>query len=67
MLFAFGRQHVRNGVGAIKTEKTGTEVTLPILPILDATLKAGPCGDLTFIAGENGRTIDQGVIRQSVP
>jgi integrase len=53
----FGRQHIRNGVGTIKTEKTGTEVTLPILPVLDATLKAGPCGDLTFIAGENGRPL----------
>jgi integrase len=53
----FGRQHVRNGVGTIKTEKTGTEVTLPILPVLDATLKAGPCGDLTFIAGESGRPL----------
>jgi integrase len=53
----FGRQHVRNGVGTIKTEKTSTEVTLPILPVLDATLKAGPCGDLTFIAGENGRPL----------
>jgi len=53
----FGRQHVRNGVGTIKTEKTGTEVTLSILPVLDATLKAGPCGDLTFVAGENGRPL----------
>ena len=25
----FGRQHIRDGVGTIKTEKTGTEVTLP--------------------------------------
>jgi integrase len=53
----FGRQHVRNGIGTIKTEKTDTEVTLPILSVLDATLKAGPCGDLTFIAGENGRPL----------
>src|SRR5262249_20032586 len=52
-----GRQHVRNGVGTIKTEKTGTEVMLPILPMLDTTLKAGPCGDLTFIAGESGRPL----------
>jgi integrase len=52
-----GRPHVRNGVATIKTEKTGTEVTLPILSVLDATLKAGPCGDLTFIAGENGRPL----------
>ena len=52
-----GRQHVRNGIATIKTEKTGTEVTLPILSVLDATIKAGPCGDLTFIAGENGRPL----------
>jgi integrase len=53
----FGRQHIRNGVGTIKTEKTDTEVTLPILPVLTKTLEAGPCGDLTFIAGENGRPL----------
>jgi integrase len=53
----FGRQHVRNGVGTIKTEKTDTVVTLPILPVLVKTLNAGPCGDLTFIAGENGRPL----------
>ena len=53
----FGRQHVRNGIGTIKTEKTGTEVTLPILPVLAKTLAAGPCGDLTFIAGESGRPL----------
>jgi integrase len=47
----FGRQHIRNGVGTIKTEKTDTVVTLPILSVLMKTLDAGPCGDLTFIAG----------------
>jgi len=52
----FGRQHVRNGIGTIKTEKSGQtiEVTLPILPVLARTLTAGPCGDLTYIAGEQG-------------
>ena len=53
----FGRQHVRDGVGTIRTEKTGREVTLPILPVLAATLAAGPCGDLTFIAGQGGRPL----------
>jgi integrase len=43
----FGRQHIRNGVGTIKTEKTDTVVTLPILPVLMKTLDAGPCGDLS--------------------
>jgi integrase len=51
----FGRQHVRNGIGTIKTEKTGTEVTLPVLPALAETLAAGPCGDLTFIIGKTGK------------
>jgi integrase len=46
-----GRQHVRDGVATIKTEKTGTIVTIPILPVLAETLTAGPCGDLSFIAG----------------
>jgi integrase len=53
----FGRQHVRNGIGRFKTEKTGTEVTLPILPILADTLAAGPCGDLTFITGKRGNPL----------
>lgn len=55
----FGRQHVRNGVGSIATEKSGSTitVTLPILPVLERTLEAGPCGDLTFIAGERGRPL----------
>jgi integrase len=55
----FGRPHVRDGVGTIKTEKSGytVAVTLPILPVLAATLEAGPCGDLTFIAGERGQPL----------
>jgi integrase len=54
-----GRQHVRDGVASIKTEKSSftVNVTLPILPLLTETLKAGPCGDLTFIAGESGRPL----------
>jgi integrase len=55
----FGRQHVRDGVGQIKTEKSAftVAVTLPILPVLADTLAAGPCGDLTFIAGESGQPL----------
>jgi len=50
-----GRPHVKNGVAAIRTHKTGQVVSIPILPPLQATLDAGPIGDLTFIAGERGR------------
>lgn len=49
-----GRQHVSDGVATIKTEKT---VMLPILPVLAATLTAGPCGDLSFIVGEAGKPL----------
>jgi integrase len=53
----YGRQHVQNGVGRIKTEKSGFTVTavVPVLPILAETLAAGPCGDLTFIVGERSQ------------
>lgn len=50
-----GRQHVKNGEATIRTEKTGAVVTIPILPPLAASISAGPCGDLAFIAGEKGR------------
>jgi integrase len=50
-----GRQHVREGIATIKTEKTDTEVTLPILPVLAKTLAIGPCGDLAFIINANGQ------------
>jgi integrase len=52
-----GRQHIRDGIATLKTEKTETIVTLPILPVLAETLASGPCGDLTFIAGENGNPL----------
>jgi integrase len=52
-----GRQHVRDGVVSLKTEKTDTLVTLPILPVLASTLAAGPCGDLAFISGRDGKPL----------
>jgi integrase len=59
----YGRQHVTNGIGRIKTEKSGGTVTavVPMLPILAETLDAGPCGDLTFIVGENGKRLTKEV------
>jgi hypothetical protein len=41
-------------------------VTIPILPVLAATLDAGPTGELAFICGANGGPTDQGVVRQHV-
>jgi integrase len=52
-----GRQHLRDGVATIRTKKTDMIVTVPILPALDEILQAGPCADLAFICGENGRPL----------
>ncbi|WP_298356917.1 tyrosine-type recombinase/integrase [Rhodoblastus sp.] len=50
-----GRQHVRNGVITIRTEKTGTAIILPILPALQEIIDASPTGDLVFLASERGK------------
>jgi len=52
-----GRQHVKDGVATLKTEKTGVEVNIPILPELAETLEIGPTGDLAFIVGENRKPL----------
>jgi integrase len=57
-----GKQHVKHGTITIDTEKTGTRVTIPVLAPLAETLKAGPTGDLTFIATKTGR----GMLKNSV-
>jgi integrase len=50
-----GRQHMRDGLFVIRTEKTGETAYIPILPPLVDSIAAGPCGDLAFIAGERGQ------------
>lgn len=54
-----GRPHQSGGELTFRTEKSGEQVTvtIPILPPLAATLKAGPTGDLTFICGKSGRPL----------
>jgi integrase len=50
-----GKQHVRNGVISLQTEKTGQWVHIPLLDVLKRTLDAGPTGDLSFNATLAGR------------
>jgi integrase len=54
-----GKQHVREGEAVITTEKSGgkVEVIIPLhlFPALIGTLRAGPTGDLHFIAGAHGK------------
>ena len=52
-----GRQHVRDGMATIRTEKTGMEVSIPLLPRLEETLRQGPTGDLAFIVGDRGQPL----------
>jgi integrase len=54
-----GRPHVRNGTITLRTEKSGTTVSIPILPPLQASIEAGPIGELTFIAGERRRPLSK--------
>jgi integrase len=49
-----GPKDIEDELLVLKTKKTGTPVYIPILPVLRATLDAGPIGE-TFIAGERGR------------
>ena len=50
-----GRQHIKDGVFRIKTEKNGVVVEAPVLPPLARSVDAAPTGDLAFIAGERGK------------
>ena len=50
-----GKQHVRDGIATIKTEKTHTEVTIPISSELAEILSIGPTGDLHFISNALGK------------
>lgn len=44
-----GRQHIRGGVVTFRTEKTGQQVTIPLLPELARIIDATPTGDLGFL------------------
>ncbi len=49
--------NMRDTIQKNTTQKSGetVEVTLPILPQLQATLAAGPIGEATYIAGARGK------------
>jgi integrase len=49
-----GRQHVSNGVILMRAEKTGAQLTIPILPELARVIAATKTGDMTFVATASG-------------
>jgi hypothetical protein len=54
-----GRQHVRDDIATLRTEKSQHTITgsLPILPVLAKTLAAGPTAELAFICGANRKLL----------
>jgi len=50
-----GKQHVRNGVISLQTEKTKEWVHVPLLDVLKRMLDGSPTGDLAFICSSQGR------------
>jgi integrase len=57
-----GRQHVRNGIIRIDTEKTGMRVTIPMLAPLKATIEASQTGDLAYIVTRRGTPWNKGAL-----
>jgi integrase len=57
-----GKQHVRNGVIMIDTEKTGMRVSIPMLAQLKATIDCGPVGDLAFVVSRRGTPFNKGAL-----
>uniref|UniRef100_UPI0034A43039 tyrosine-type recombinase/integrase n=1 Tax=Dongia sp. TaxID=1977262 RepID=UPI0034A43039 len=53
-----GRQHVRDGVLTIRQQKTGNEVSVPILAELAGAIAAVPADNLTFLRTAFGKPID---------
>jgi integrase len=52
-----GRQHVRDGIASLLTEKTKIPVHIPLLPPLVEALSAWPTGQLSFICGSTGKPL----------
>ena len=52
-----GKQHVRDGIMSISTEKTGITVHRRMPITLVETLRAGPTSDLIWICGERGQPL----------
>ena len=50
-----GRQHVRASVLTVRQQKTGTELLIPVHPILQAILDDTPKDNMTFLTTQFGK------------
>lgn len=55
-----GRQHMKDGIISLKTEKTGQWVYLPVFRQLQESIDATPTGDLAFLTTEKGKPFSSG-------
>jgi integrase len=55
-----GRQHLKDGVISLRTEKTGQWVYLPVFKQLLESIEATPTGDLAFLTTERGKPFSSG-------
>jgi integrase len=52
-----GRQHVKDGMIGLETQKESVWAYVPILASMQEAIDTGPTGDLTFIVGKTGRNL----------
>lgn len=52
-----GRQHIKDEIISLRTEKTGIQIVIPILPELSKIIAASRTGDMALIATESGRAM----------
>ena len=55
-----GRQHMKDGVISLKTQKTGQWVHLPVFKQLQESIDATPTGDLAFLTTSSGKPFSSG-------
>ena len=59
-VFVVGRQHVRDGVLMIRTQKNKTGTHIPIFSELQASIDATPTGDMVFLTNRRGQPFPSG-------
>lgn len=55
-----GRQHMKDGVISLRTQKTGVWVHLPVFKHLQESIDATTTGDLAFLTTERGKPFSSG-------
>lgn len=55
-----GRQHVKDGVLSLRTQKNKASAHIPIFTELQASIDATPTGDLVFLTNKRGLTFQSG-------